>query len=66
MSLAFCFYSPTKCLVGNIGGDGNRDYWSGSDVNAKQEKHCVDRFDVVETGTTQISGTMHDRAGQGS
>lgn len=57
MSLAFYFYSPTKYLIGHIGGEHSRGGWRCNKVRAKQEKHCKGRFDDGETGTSQISGT---------
>lgn len=57
VSLAFYFYSPAKCLVGNIGGDDHRDCWRGNNISAKQGKHCENRFDDIKTGISQISGT---------
>lgn len=56
LKAALYFYSPTECLVGNIGRDDNRGCWRGNNISAKQEKRCKNRFDDVETGIFQING----------
>ena len=65
VSLVFNLCSLTKGLVWQIGGVGNRGCWRGNNTNTKQE-YCKDRFEDVESGTSQINGTINGEALQGN
>lgn len=53
---AFYFYSPTKCLAGHTGDEGNKGCWRGNHVSAKWEKRCTNRLDEAEAGTPRVDG----------